>query len=217
MKFLTPQGFGFVRGDWTLARRCYVAFYRAEETLSIDDQRYEKTIRRAKPMEALISVPLIKEDDERQLQIGSTLEPNLRDQLISFLRSNVDIFAWSATDMSGIDQSVITHQLSVDPRHKPALKNIKNFEWTSECRASFDALKEYLASPPLLSNPFVGEELFLYLAVAESTVSAVLIREQDGPIYYMRKVLQGAELRYPNAEKLAFALLIAAKKLRPYF
>ncbi|KAK3034954.1 hypothetical protein RJ639_032354 [Escallonia herrerae] len=30
-------------------------------------------------------------------------------------------------------------------------------------------------------------------------------------------VLQGAELRYPNAEKLTFALLIAMRKLRPYF
>ncbi|KAK3019480.1 hypothetical protein RJ639_004879 [Escallonia herrerae] len=55
---------------------------------------------------------------------------------------------------------------------------------------------------------------------SESVVSAVLIREQDGRqlrIYYVRKVLQGAEQRYLNAEKLTFALLIAARKLRPYF
>ncbi|KAK3028025.1 hypothetical protein RJ639_040024 [Escallonia herrerae] len=53
-----------------------------------------------------------------------------------------------------------------------------------------------------------------------SAVSAVLIREQDGkqlPIYYVSKVLQGAELHYPDAEKLAFSLLVAARKLRPYF
>ncbi|KAK3025706.1 hypothetical protein RJ639_041711 [Escallonia herrerae] len=78
----------------------------------------------------------------------------------------------------------------------------------------------YLASYPLLSKPFVGEELFLYLAVAESAISVVLIRDQDGkqlPIYYMSKVLEGAELRYPDTKKLAFALLIAAQKLRPYF
>ncbi|KAK3009658.1 hypothetical protein RJ639_014744 [Escallonia herrerae] len=101
-----------------------------------------------------------------------------------------------------------------------ALKNIKNFEWTDECQTSFDKLKGYLTSPPLLSKPIPGEDLFLYLAVAESAVSAVLIQEQDGrqfPIYYVSKVLQGAEQRYPNAEKLAFALLIAARKLRPYF
>ncbi|KAK2991305.1 hypothetical protein RJ640_024570 [Escallonia rubra] len=95
-----------------------------------------------------------------------------------------------------------------------ALKNIKNFEWTDECQTSFDKLKEYLTSPPLLSKPLPGEDLFLYLAVSESAVSAVLIREQDGrqlPIYYVSKILQGAEQRYPNTEKLAFALLIAAR------
>ncbi|KAK3019536.1 hypothetical protein RJ639_004324 [Escallonia herrerae] len=105
-------------------------------------------------------------------------------------------------------------------RSDPCLKNIKNFEWTAECQTSFDALKEYLALPPLLSKPVMGEDLFLYLAVAESTISAVLVREQDGqqlPIYYVSKVLQGAEQRYPNAEKLAFALLTAARKLLAIF
>ncbi|KAK3014163.1 hypothetical protein RJ639_009028 [Escallonia herrerae] len=70
--------------------------------------------------------------------------------------------------------------------------NIKNFEWTTECQASFDALKEYLTSPPLLSKPVRGEDLFLYLAVAEYAVSAVLVQGQDGqqlPVYYVSKVL----------------------------
>ncbi|KAK3003000.1 hypothetical protein RJ639_017899 [Escallonia herrerae] len=101
-----------------------------------------------------------------------------------------------------------------------ALKNIKNFEWRTECQASFDALKEYLASPPLLSKPVSGEELFLYLAMAKSVVSAVLVREEAArqlPIYYVSKVLQGAEQRYADTDKLAFALLMAARKLRPYF
>ncbi|KAK3007973.1 hypothetical protein RJ639_015210 [Escallonia herrerae] len=101
-----------------------------------------------------------------------------------------------------------------------ALRNIKNFEWTTECQASFDALKEYLASPPFLSEPVPGEELFLYLAVAESTVSEVLVQEEAARqllIYYVSKVFQGAEQRYPDIEKLAFMLLMAARKLRPYF
>ncbi|KAK3002995.1 hypothetical protein RJ639_019414 [Escallonia herrerae] len=107
-----------------------------------------------------------------------------------------------------------------DQRAEQALKNIKNFEWTAECRASFEALKNYLSAPPLFSKPLVGDELFLYLAIADSPVSAVLVREQDGnqlPIYYVRKVLQGAEMRDPDTEKLIFALLVATRKLQPYF
>ncbi|KAK3036149.1 hypothetical protein RJ639_029886 [Escallonia herrerae] len=98
--------------------------------------------------------------------------------------------------------------------------NIKNFEWIAECQASFEALKNYLSAPPLLSKPLVGEELFLYLAIADSAVSTILVREQDNkqlPIYYVSKVLQGAELRYPDTEKLAFSFLVAARKFQPYF
>ncbi|KAK3023934.1 hypothetical protein RJ639_043604 [Escallonia herrerae] len=79
---------------------------------------------------------------------------------------------------------------------------------------------EYLASTPLLSKPIAGEMLFLYLAITDFAISAVLVREEDSkqfPIYYVRKVLQGAELRYPTTEKLAFSHLIAARKLRLYF
>uniref|UniRef100_A0A2N9ECS2 RNase H type-1 domain-containing protein n=1 Tax=Fagus sylvatica TaxID=28930 RepID=A0A2N9ECS2_FAGSY len=65
-----------------------------------------------------------------------------------------------------------------------------------------------------------GEELYLYLAVSSSAVSSALIREEERvqkPVYYTSRALKGAEERYSNMEKLAFALLIASRKLRPYF
>ncbi|KAK3004136.1 hypothetical protein RJ639_018990 [Escallonia herrerae] len=54
----------------------------------------------------------------------------------------------------------------------------------------------------------------------EVAVSAVLVREEDGvqkPIYYVSKVLQDVEKRYPKIEKTALALIISARQLRPYF
>uniref|UniRef100_A0A2N9I556 RNA-directed DNA polymerase n=1 Tax=Fagus sylvatica TaxID=28930 RepID=A0A2N9I556_FAGSY len=41
--------------------------------------------------------------------------------------------------------------------------------------------------------------------------------ELKKPVYYTSRALRGAEERYTNMEKLAFALLIASRKLRPYF
>ncbi|KAL5547069.1 hypothetical protein UlMin_006756 [Ulmus minor] len=52
------------------------------------------------------------------------------------------------------------------------------------------------------------------------TADSALIREEEGvqwPIYYTSKSLLDAETRYPEVEKLALALMIAARKLRPYF
>ena len=51
-------------------------------------------------------------------------------------------------------------------------------------------------------------------------MSLTLIREEgkiQKPVYYTRRVLKGVEERYPMMEKLAFILVIASRKLRPYF
>ncbi|GKU90839.1 hypothetical protein SLEP1_g4783 [Rubroshorea leprosula] len=101
-----------------------------------------------------------------------------------------------------------------------ALREPKNFQWTTECQQAFDELKRYLASAPLLSKPVEGECLYLYLGVTEEAVSSVLLREENKhqkPICYVSKVLQGAEQNYPLAQKAAFALVSTARKLRAYF
>ncbi|KAK3037084.1 hypothetical protein RJ639_029926 [Escallonia herrerae] len=77
-----------------------------------------------------------------------------------------------------------------------------------------------MSSPPLLSKPLLGEDLFLYLSVKEVTVSVVLVREEDGvqkSIYYVSKVLQDVETRYPKIDKIALALIISVRRLRSYF
>ena len=96
----------------------------------------------------------------------------------------------------------------------------KKFEWTWECEQTFLNLKMHLAEPPIFSKPMSGEPLFLYLAMTENAVSAVLVREEEcakKPVYYISKRLLEAESRYPLIEKLAFCLILASKKLRPYF
>jgi len=96
----------------------------------------------------------------------------------------------------------------------------KTFVWSEECEEAFFQLKLYLRNPLLLSKPEDGEPLYLYLVVLPSAVSLVLLRKDGGtlrPIYFTSKALQGAEGRYPRVEKLALALIVSARRLRPYF
>ena len=65
-----------------------------------------------------------------------------------------------------------------------------------------------------------GENLYLYLVVSATAVNAALIREEDKKkllVYYVSQAFQGAETKYPRIEKIAFALIVASRKLRPYF
>ncbi|CAJ2629809.1 unnamed protein product [Trifolium pratense] len=100
------------------------------------------------------------------------------------------------------------------------LKKEAVFEWTDECEQALQHLKKALSEPPVLSRPSDEEVLYLYLSVASEAVSAALIRETNEgqkPVYFTSKALQGPELRYQQIEKIALALVYAARRLRHYF
>nr|XP_025684941.1 uncharacterized protein LOC112785716 [Arachis hypogaea] len=94
------------------------------------------------------------------------------------------------------------------------------FEWTRACEEAFNHFKNILATPPVLGKPVVGEPLYLYLAITEEALAAVLVLKEgkvQQSIYFVSKALQGAELRYSKLEKLALALLTSSRRLRQYF
>jgi len=100
------------------------------------------------------------------------------------------------------------------------LRKETTFEWIDECETALTHLRNALSQPPLLSRPEEGETLYLYLAVSFEAVSAVLIRETpegQKPTYFTSKALLGPETRYQKIEKVALALLTAARRLRQYF
>ena len=60
----------------------------------------------------------------------------------------------------------------------------------------------------------------LYLSISEHAVSGVLVRDKgtaQTSIYYVSKAFKDVQTKYSEIEKLALALVVAARKLRPYF
>ncbi|KAK6163872.1 hypothetical protein DH2020_000736 [Rehmannia glutinosa] len=56
-----------------------------------------------KPQEELKSVELVAGDSTKVTRIGTQLGPELATAITSFLRENLDVFAWSAEDLGGVD------------------------------------------------------------------------------------------------------------------
>ncbi|GJU46540.1 reverse transcriptase domain-containing protein [Tanacetum coccineum] len=96
----------------------------------------------------------------------------------------------------------------------------KDFRWTKAAEAAFLEMKKLVSELPTLTTPKKGETLMMYLAATNEAVSAVLLTKRDGrqmPIHYVSRSLQGAKTNYAPMEKLALALVHAARRLRRYF
>ena len=59
------------------------------------------------------------------------------------------------------------------------LKGSKRFEWTDKCEQAFQALKEHLGRPPLLSKSIEEEKLYLYLVVSDEAVNTAIVWEEE--------------------------------------
>ena len=87
-------------------------------------------------------------------------------------------------------------------------------------------LKASLTHAPILTPPTDGEPLNLYVATTTQVVSAVVVveRQEEGhalpvqrPVYYISEVLSETKTRYPQIQKLLYAVVLARRKLRHYF
>lgn len=74
-----------------------------------------------------ISIFVDENDSTKTLQIGSRLSPALRASLVHFLKSNLDIFAWSHAGMVGIEPEIICHHLNIDQLRKRVRQRCRAF------------------------------------------------------------------------------------------
>jgi hypothetical protein len=123
MKFPTKEGVGVVRGDQLAARKCYNTSMKKvsdSTTLTVASVHEAK----GEPAEPLKEVSI---GDGRTLQIGTCLEEGVREDLVKFLHSNMEVFAWSHEDMPGISLEEIVHVLNVNPGAKPVKQKRRKF------------------------------------------------------------------------------------------
>ena len=79
----------------------------------------------------------IDTDVNKYFQVGVQLPPWEKEELVAFLRKNVDVFAWSAYEALRVDPNFICHHLNVNPsvilkKQPPRRSSKKNYEIVKE-------------------------------------------------------------------------------------
>ena len=62
---------------------------------------------------------IINSHIDKYFQVGTQLPPKEREELLGFLRENIDIFAWIVYEVLGVDSNFICHYLNVNPMVVP--------------------------------------------------------------------------------------------------
>jgi hypothetical protein len=104
------------------------------------------------------------------------------------------------------------------------LKGTDPFSWGPKQQKAFKNLKSYLIHLTTLSPLEKEATLLLYVAMAPTAVSAVLVQEksEEGqkkqkPVYYVSEALTMTKANYLEIEKIIYAVVMASRKLRHYF
>jgi hypothetical protein len=106
------------------------------------------------------------------------------------------------------------------------LRMTERFTWTPETEEALGNLKALLTSAPILVPPATGEALLIYVATTTQVVSATIVveRQEEGhallvqrPVYFISEVLSETKIRYPQIQKLLYAVILTRRKLRHYF
>jgi hypothetical protein len=106
------------------------------------------------------------------------------------------------------------------------LRKTERFTWTPEAEEALRNLKVLLTSAPILVPPAAGEALLIYVAATTQVVSAAIVveRREEGhalpvqrSVYFISEVLSETKIRYPQIQKLLYAVILKRRKLRHYF
>ncbi|OLY81467.1 Transposon Ty3-G Gag-Pol polyprotein [Smittium mucronatum] len=129
-------------------------------------------------------------------------------QIKELVSSYSDVFVDNILKLKGMHG--VEYSINVPLEQQPI-----RFDWTEECQASFDLMKQLLSNAPVLVMP--KDEFQFILSTDASTVAVgAVLEQQEQPIAYYSRKLSSAERNYQNYEREALAVVSALKHFRSY-
>ena len=70
---------------------------------------------------------LEREIGGKKFKLGKSLGQEAQNQIVEVIARHIDAFAWSASDMPGIDPDFLCHHLTKDPQVRPVYQRRRKF------------------------------------------------------------------------------------------
>ena len=90
-----------------------------DDTIDLRSPDEEATTR---PIGDLVDLPVDDSEPSKVLKFGKILSDELREEISTFLKQNLDVFAWTHSNMEGIDPAIMCHHLNLDSNKKSIRK-----------------------------------------------------------------------------------------------
>ncbi|XP_074355077.1 uncharacterized protein LOC141693804 [Apium graveolens] len=121
LEFPIPWGAQEIRGDQDMTRKCYKTCLKP----TFQYHGNKTSVATVTGTEKLAEVDLKMGD--KKLLTGEDLSPIIEINLLNFLTTRLDAFAWEHEDIIGIDPNVITHKLNVNPSYTHVQQKRRKF------------------------------------------------------------------------------------------
>ncbi|KAL0408192.1 UNVERIFIED_CONTAM: Retrovirus-related Pol polyprotein from transposon.6 [Sesamum radiatum] len=99
------------------------------------------------------------------------------------------------------------------------LQKDETFEFDEACKVAFNKLKDSLTSAPIIQPPNWELPFEIMCDASNHAIGAVLgqrVGKDPHAIYYVSRMLDGAQSNYTTTEKELLAIVFALEKFRPY-
>ena len=87
------------------------------------------------------------------LKLGKKLSDEFREAISTFLKKNLDVFAWKHSGMEGIDPTIMCHHLNLDSK-----KKLVRHKWHAMDVEWYQALNDEVDK--LLASDFIKESYY---------------------------------------------------------
>jgi hypothetical protein len=146
---------------------------------------------------------------------GVSVDPCKVKDVLNWMPPTTASDIWSFLGLAGYYRRFIKDFFKIAKPMTKLLEKNKAFEWTAECQASFEELRQHLTPAPLLVLPDLTKKFDIYCDTSRRGLGCLLMQEGQVVCYASRQ-LRKHEENYPTHDLELAAVVHALKIWRHY-